>query len=155
MAKNKREDSTKISGIQKVLINDEDFLKGLLQQSLQEILKAEFSEYIKAEPYERTPDRRSYRNGSYTRSLKTRVGKIELVVLRDRSGEFRTELFERYQRSEKAFVLTLTEMYLHGVSTRKVKKIVEEVCGIEISRSQLSDLNKNLDKQIKNGGSVP
>lgn len=149
MARDKREDSTKMSGIQKVLVNDADFLKGLLQQSLQEILKAEFFEYIKAEPYERTTNRTSYRNGSYVRSLKTRVGKIELSVPRDRSGQFRTELFERYQRSEKAFVLNLLEMYLHGVSTRKVKKIVEEVCGIDISISQLSELNKNLDEQIK------
>lgn len=65
--------------------------------------------------------------------LITRVGKLELRVPQDRQGKFRTEVFERYQRSEKALVSSLMEMYLQGVSTRKVKAITEELCGHEFS----------------------
>jgi transposase-like protein len=70
-----------------------------------------------------------YRSGYYTRSLITRVGKIELRVPQDRAGRFSTELFERYQRSEKALVAALAEMYVQGVSTRKVKQVTEELVG--------------------------
>jgi len=149
MAKDREEDNAIIKEIQKVLLDDSDFLKSILEKSLQEILHTEFEEYIQAKPYERTEGRKAYRNGSYGRRLKTRVGTIELNVLRDREGNFKTELFNRYQRSEKALVLTLTEMYINGVSTRKVKNIVENLCGIEISKSQISQLSKGIDAQIK------
>ena len=75
------------------------------------------------------PRRLGYRSGYYTRTLVTRVGKLELRVPQDRDGRFSTELFERYQRSEQALVATLAEMYVQGVSTRKVKAITEELCG--------------------------
>jgi putative transposase len=78
----------------------------------------------------------------------TRVGKIELRVPQDRAGRFSTEVFERYQRSEKALVSALTEMYLQGVSTRKVKAISEELCGQEFSASTISALNKKLDGEL-------
>ena len=76
-----------------------------------------------------TATRPGYRAGYYERGLITRVGKIELRVPQDRAGEFSTALFERYQRSEKALVSALAEMYVQGVSTRKVKAITEELCG--------------------------
>ena len=76
---------------------------------------------------ERTGARLGYRSGYYTRTLVTRVGKLELRVPQDRDGRFSTELFERYQRSEQALVATLAEMYVQGVSTRKVKAITEEM----------------------------
>ena len=72
----------------------------------------------------------------------TRVGKLELRVPQDRQGRFRTEVFERYQRSEKALVGALTEMYIQGVSTRKVKAITEELCGHEFSASTISRLTR-------------
>ena len=74
-------------------------------------------------------DRVGYRASHYPRSLVTRVGKLDLRVPRDRDGRFSTELFERYQHSEHALVSALAEMYVHGVSTRKVKAITEELCG--------------------------
>jgi putative transposase len=80
---------------------------------------------------ERTESRVGYRSGYYSRTLVTRVGKLVLRVPQDRQGRFRTEVFERYQRSEKALVSALTEMYVQGVSTRKVKEITEELCGHE------------------------
>jgi len=80
--------------------------------------------------------------------LKTRVGKLELLVPKDREGQFQTELFERYQRSEKALVLSMLEMYICGVSTRKVSAITETLCGLEVSRSQVSALAEKLDLEL-------
>ncbi|ESZ54504.1 hypothetical protein X728_31210 [Mesorhizobium sp. L103C120A0] len=78
----------------------------------------------------------------------TRVGKLELRVPQDRAGRFSTELFERYQRSERALVATLAEMYVQGVSTRKVKAITEQLCGHAFSASSISAINKRLDESL-------
>jgi hypothetical protein len=83
------------------------------------------------------------------RGLVTRIGKLELRVPRDRSGEFSTALFERYARSEKALVAALAEMYVQGVSTRKVKAITEELCGHSFSASAISAINKSLDEALE------
>ncbi len=80
--------------------------------------------------------------------LKTRVGKLELMAPKDRDGQFQTELFERYQRSEKAFVAALLQMYVEGVSTRKVTEITEALCGLEVSKSQVSAFTQKLDAEI-------
>src|SRR3546814_2847460 len=90
----------------------------------------------------RSDARLGYRSGHYPRTLVTRVGKLELRVPQDRAGRFSTELFERYQRSEQALVATLAEMYVQGVSTRKVKAITEELCGHAFSASTISAINK-------------
>lgn len=79
----------------------------------------------------------------------TRVGKLELKVPQDRQGRFSTELFERYQRSEKALVAALMQMYVQGVSTRRVKTITEELCGHEFSASAISELNVKMDEELK------
>jgi transposase-like protein len=133
----------------------EDPLRRLMEMVLQGALEAEMTEFLGAEPNERTEGRRGYRNGHTPRAFTTRVGKVELMVPRDREGRFCTELFERYQRSEKAFVLALMEMYVQGVSTRKVKKITEQLCGVEVSRSQVSELSKGLDEQVQAWRSAP
>jgi len=148
MAKVESKDNGIIKEIQKVLLDDGDFLRELVQDNLQRIIQAEFENYIQALPYERTDSRRGYRNGSYSRKIKTRVGTIELDMIRDREGQFSTELFRRYQRNEQAFVLSLIEMYIQGVSTRKVKQIVETLCGTEISKSMVSNLSRGLDETI-------
>jgi putative transposase len=142
-------DNSLMKEFQKVLLDDKDFLKNLLTESLQSILQTEFDRFIGTKPYERNnKDRRSYRNGHYTRSIRTRVGTIELDVCRDRDGLFQTELFRRYSRSEQALVLTMVDMYLNGISTRKVGKVVEELCGYSISKSQVSTLAKDLDETL-------
>jgi transposase-like protein len=148
MASKMSKDTGLVKEIQKVLLDDADFLRILVQENLQKILETEFLNYIQAAPYERTEKRMGYRNGSYTRKLKTRVGTIELDVVRDREGNFSTELFRRYQRNEQAFVLSMIEMYLQGVSTRKVKNVVEALCGTRVSRSLVSNLAKELDDTI-------
>jgi transposase-like protein len=116
---------------------------------MNEILQAEITEHLGAEPGEQTDRRRGYRNGSYKRGLTTRIGHLTLEVPRDRDGTFQTELFERYQRSEKALVLALMEMVVQGVSTRRVKKITTELCGREFSRQTVSNLTEKLDEQVR------
>lgn len=141
--------NTQTIDAQTALINDREFLREMTTRFLQNILEEEFVEHIGASRYQRSQERTGYRNGSYERQLKTRVGAIELTVPRDRDGLFRTELFDRYQRSEKALVLALAEMYFRGVSTRKVTQIVEELCGHGVSKSQVSELSKLLDQDLR------
>ena len=128
---------------------DGDLMKALMKEALQEVLEAEMSEFLGAAPSERSETRSGYRAGYYHRGLVTRIGKLELRVPRDRSGEFSTALFERYARSEKALVAALAEMYVQGVSTRKVKAITEELCGHSFSASAISAINKSLDEALE------
>jgi len=120
----------------------------LLEPILNQILQSEMTEHLGAESGERTDSRSGYRNGTYQRKLTTRVGTLELEVPRDREGTFQTELFQRYQRSEKALVLALMQMVVQGVSTRRVKNITAELCGREFSRSTVSRLTGDLEKQV-------
>jgi transposase-like protein len=112
-------------------------------------MEAEMTETLGAAKGERTSARTGYRSGSYQRTLITRVGTLELRVPQDRSGRFSTEVFERYQRSEKALVSALAEMYVQGVSTRKVKAVTEELCGHEFSASAVSSIVRKLDTQLE------
>lgn len=134
--------------LETLVAQDKDLLKTLIQEALQQVLQTEMTEFLGAGPGERTEGRGGYRAGYYQRGLVTRVGKIELRVPRDRSGEFSTSLFERFQRSEKALVSALAEMYIQGVSTRKVKAITEELCGHSFSASAISSINKGLDETL-------
>src|SRR5215472_3299085 len=145
----KRKGKTELVDVKELLERDEDFLQAALQALLQAALEAEMSETIGVEKGERTETRLAYRSGYYPRSLVTRVGTLELRVPQDRAGRFSTELFQRYQRSEKALVGTLAEMYVQGVSTRKVKAVTEELCGHEFSASAVSQINKALDASLK------
>jgi len=120
----------------------------LLESVLNQVLEAQVSEHVKAAPFERTDERAGYRNGYRDREMKTRVGTLELRVPRVRSGSFSTELFDRYQRSEQALVLALMEMVINGVSTRKVRRITEELCGTSFSKSTVSELCKALDPVV-------
>src|SRR5579885_2288052 len=105
------------------------------------------TEAVGAAKNERTEGRLGYRSGYYTRGLVTRLGKIELRVPQDRQGRFSTELFERYQRSDKALLAALAEMYIQGVSTRKVKAIPEELWH-SFSASSISTIVKKLDGEL-------
>lgn len=127
----------------------DDGMRALVQRVVQQVLEAEMTSFLGADSYERTGERRGYRNGYKPRLLKTRVGELELMVPKDRDGQFQTELFERYQRSEKALVLAILQMYIDGVSTRKVRDITEALCGLEIGKSQVSALTQKLDEEIR------
>lgn len=135
--------------ILQLLSNDrEGAFKKLLQDSLNSILKAESSEQINAEPYERSERRTDSRNGSRERKLNTRIGTIELEVPRHRNQPFKTMIFDTYSRSEAALITTMTEMVINGVSTRKVSRVVETLCGTSFSKSTVSDLCTDLDKSV-------
>ena len=126
----------------------DDLIRSIVEIVLNEMLEVQFTEQVGAAPYERSPERLGYRAGYYRRSLVTRVGKIILRVPRDRAGIFSTEIFERYQRSEKALALAIAEMYIQGVSTRRVREIAEELFGEDISASTVSRLNERLDEKL-------
>ena len=145
----RKQNSVKQADWKEMMAGQDDFLRPLIREVLQQVMEAEMEEAIGADKSERTSNRVGYRSGYYGRTLVTRVGKLELRVPQDRQGRFRTEVFERYQRSEKALVGALTEMYVQGVSTRKVKAVTEELCGHEISASTVSRMNQSLDKELE------
>lgn len=131
------------------LLTEDQGLQGLVETVRNQVLEAQVTEQIGARPYERSEGRKAYRNGSRPRTLTTRVGLVVLHVPQVREGSFRTTLFARYQRSEQALVLTLREMVLQGVSTRKVAIITEELCGTRFSRSTVSQLCTALDARVQ------
>lgn len=112
-------------------------------------MQIERSRYLQADPYERTEHRQSYANGYKAKSVKTRVGTVSLAVPQTRDCEFYPQSLERGLRSERALKVALAEMYVQGVSTRKVAKITEELCGFEISSSDVSRASKSLDDQLQ------
>lgn len=129
--------------------NRNEAMKELLRKSFNQILQAESSAQLGADNYERTEERLDYRNGMRERNLTTRIGTITLEVPRHRNQPFHTMLFENYQRSEASLITTMTEMVICGVSTRKVSKVVETLCGKEVSKSQVSEACKQLDIEVE------
>jgi putative transposase len=147
MAKDHRRLDTELA--QEVLLDDPAFLRQIVERVVQQMLEAEMTEHVGAAPHERTDARKGHRNGYKPRTLRTRVGTLNLLVPQDREGTFSTRLFSRYQRNEKALVLALMEMYVEGVSTRKVKDITEELCGTSFSKSLVSSLAGSLDAELR------
>ena len=135
--------------ILQLMSNDrEGAFKRLLQESLNSFMKAESTEQLKAEPYERTEERADSRNGFRDRKLNTRIGTITLKVPRHRNGSFETLIFDEYTRSEAALIASMMEMVVNGVSTAKVGKVVETLCGTSFSKSTVSNICKELDKNV-------
>lgn len=92
-------------------------------------MKKERDEYLDIEVYQRDPNRMTYRNDYYDRDYTTKLGTLNLRVARTRDGRFSTESFELYQRNEKGLLLTMLEMYIQGVFTGKVSKVIQNLCG--------------------------
>jgi len=134
--------------LREVLFGDKG-VEVLLEKVMNEVMEAELTEHIGAEPSEQTDDRRGYRNGHYRRKLTTRVGTLELEVPRDREGTFQTKLFKRQERSEKALVLALMQMVIEGARARRVKEITTELCGREFSHWAVSNLTERLGEQVQ------
>lgn len=105
--------------------------------------------HLKAERYERTPERTSYAKCFKPKQLKTRVGKLELSVPQTRDGKFYPSFLEQGLRSERALKISLAEMYIQGVSTRKVNTILSELCGFEVTSSEVSRASKELDEKLE------
>lgn len=117
----------------------------LVRVLLNSVMQAERSKYIQAEEYERTEERKGHANGYKPKTVKTRIGEITFAVPQVREGGFYPSALEKGVRSERALVIALAEMYVQGVSTRKVKAITEELCGFEISATQVSRAAAQLD----------
>jgi transposase-like protein len=135
-------------GVLSSLLSEKNGLAVLVEAVLNQILDAQASEQVGAQRYERSDERVAYRNGYRPRQLYTRIGPLTLCVPQMRDGQFSTEIFSRYQRSEQALVLSLMEMVVNGVSTRKVTRITEELCGVTFSKSSVSQLCMALDGRV-------
>lgn len=110
---------------------------------------AERSEYLGAAPYERSTTRVGYANGFKDKTVKSRLGELSLKVPQTRDSEFYPQSLEKGLRSERALLLAIAEMYVQGVSTRRVKKIVEELCGMNVSSTQVSRAAAELDELLE------
>ena len=142
----------------KHLINEvlEDFarngireLRASLERMLNELMVSEREEAVGAAPYERTVARKGYCNGFKDKKLLTRTGELKLKVPQVRGVDFYPSCLEKGERVEQAIKLTLAEAYIQGVSTRKMKALTEELCGKEISSTQVSRLAKILDEEVQ------
>jgi putative transposase len=114
-----------------------------------EAMKAEREKALGAGPYERIPDRKGYANGFKPKTIATRMGPVSLAVPQARNMAFYPSCLERGIRSERALNLSMAEMYVQGVSTRKVSRIMETLCGFEVSSTQVSHATEQLDVELR------
>ena len=124
-----------------------DGLAEAMQTLLNEAMKLERSQVLGARPYERTSRRQGHANGFKPKTVKTRIGALQLSVPKARGIEFYPSALERGQRSERALTLALADMYLQGVSTRKVAPILEQLCGLDATSTQVSRVAQKLDER--------
>jgi transposase-like protein len=143
------ENRTIDGAVELLKVNGFDVLADAVTVLLNSAMVAERTDYLGAAPYERNPDRVSYANGYKDKQLKSRLGTLPLKVPQTRDGEFYPHSLERGLRSERALLLAIAEMYVQGVSTRRVKRIVEELCGLEVSSSQVSRAAAELDEMLE------
>ena len=130
-------------------------VKSAIVLVLNEFMEKERDEYLQAASYERSMDRIDYRNGYYERDLTMSIGKLTLKVPRTRNGDFSPTIFEKYARCDQALVLSMIEMVVNGVSTRKVTHIVEQLCGENVSKSFVSSLTQKLDPIVNEWANRP
>ena len=135
--------------LRKAGVEEADFLREGVRVLAQELMELELAEHIGAERHERTPDRNGYRNGYRERPWDTRVGSIDLQVPRVRDGSFFPSLLEPRRRAEKALVAVVQEAYVQGISTRRVDDLVQALGMQGISKSQVSRLCAELDKEVE------
>ena len=126
-----------------------------IQLLMNEAMLIERNRYLQAMPYERSPDRQDYANGFKPKQLKTQLGALSLSVPQVRNGEFYPSFLEKGIRSERALKLALAEMYVQGVSTRKVNAVLQELCGLQISSTEVSRAAKLLDEEISSWKNRP
>ena len=149
MTSDNQQNSLLMTVIEALNSADGDGMKPLLEAVLNAVMKTERDNALKATPYERSEDRVGYANGFKEKKLNTRMGKLELHVPQTRGVAFYPGCIEKGLRSERALKLAVAEMYLKGVSTRKVEKITQELCGLEISSTQVSRMTKELDVEFE------
>ena len=121
----------------------------LLRLLINQVMQAERSKHLNADEYERTEDRKGHANGYKPKTVRTRVGEITFAIPQVREGGFYPSALEKGLRSERALVIALAEMYVQGVSTRRVKAITEELCGVEVSAMQVSRASAAMDSALQ------
>jgi len=126
-----------------------DKLRVLLETVLNAVMKVERDQALQASPYERSAERLGYANGFKDKNFNSRLGQLKLSVPQTRGVDFYPNCLEKGLRSERALKLAIAEMYLKGVSTRRVEKITEQLCGLEINSTQVSRLTKELDDEFE------
>jgi transposase-like protein len=126
-----------------------DVLPELIRIVLNAAMQAERSEHLQAAPYQHSEERRGYANGYKPKTVRTRIGDITFAVPQVREGGFYPQALEKGLRSERALTLALAEMYVQGVSTRKVKAITEQLCGVSVSSSTVSQAASQLDSELE------
>ncbi len=137
------------AAVQLLAENGFEGMANAMQILFNEAMKIERSEYLGAAPYQRTEERRSYANGFKEKTVNTRLGKLELRVPQTRDSQFYPSALERGERSERALKLAVAEMYVQGVSTRKVATITKELCGLDVTSMQVSRAAKLLDEELE------
>jgi transposase-like protein len=126
-----------------------DGLPDLIRIMVNEAMRIERENFLGAKAYERSEERQGHANGYKPKTVKTRVGEVTFDIPQVREGGFYPRSLEKGMRSERALLLTLAEMYVQGVSTRKVAAITEKLCGTQISASQVSRASKQLDDELE------
>ena len=145
----RKTDSTQFDLAMELLIeNGFDGIAETISLLMNSAMQIERSRHLQAMPYERNIDRKGYANGFKPKAIHTRFGEVHLAIPQTRGTDFYPKSLERGLRSERALKLALAEMYVQGVSTRKVAKITEELCGFEVSSSEVSRASKVLDEQL-------
>jgi len=134
--------------LEEVIEHGTEGILPVMQLLLNFAMKQERSQYLKAEPYERSADREGYANGFKPKTLQTRMGSMTVEIPQVRGLSFYPRSLEKGCRSERALKLAIAEMYVKGVSTRKVAKITEALCGLDISSTQVSRLSKLMDEEL-------
>ncbi|KGE70639.1 IS256 family transposase [Spirochaeta lutea] len=141
--------------IQMLATKEDSKFSKVIEKVVNEAMKLERAKTLQAEPYERTEDRMGYANGFKNKTLALATGKVLLKIPQVRGLEFYPSCIEKGIRSERALKLAIAEMYVKGVSTRRVSDIVEILCGTEVSSSQVSRLAKELDEEATSWRSSP
>src|SRR5574344_1926783 len=135
--------------MQAVIEQGPDFMLELFRLMMKQAMKAERESHLNASSYERTPERSGYANGFKPKTLNLRAGRVTLDVPQVRDASFYPQSLEKGLRSERALTIAMAEMYVQGVSTRKVKSILEKLCGLEVSSTQVSEAAKSMDEEIR------
>lgn len=144
-----KENSDVMELLMQEVFNDKDALRGVVELLVNQAMQLQVERHVGAEPHERTNVRRGYRNGTKPRRLQTRVGSLDLTVPQVRGCEpYHPTMFSRWQRSERALLVSCAEMYFQGVSTRNVQEVLEVMCGGEISSSVVSRVAAELDEKL-------
>ncbi len=121
----------------------------LVRVILNSVMQAERSQYLQAKAYERTEERKGHANGYKRKTVRSKLGDITFAIPQVREGGFYPSALEKGMRSERGLLIALAEMYVQGVSTRRVKAITEELCGVEISAMQVSRAAQQLDEILQ------